>query len=200
MEIKGNKIYYFTAIVIPKLLSVFLLVGLLIVTGCYTPKKPIEKVLPAQSVIAAKSRLKLASFNIRVFSNNSRRDEELNRIADILKQYDIIAIQELRDELVLQRTVDMLKSKGIDYGYEISPPVGKGVKERYAFLYRKDRVVAVMRGKFYREHNDEFIREPFYATFKSGNFDFTLITIHTLYGKSEDLRRPEIEALKAVFS
>ena len=116
----------------------------------------------------------IASFNIRIYSNNSRDDEELNYIADVLQKYDLIAIQELRDEEVLQRTVDILKTKGKEYGYEISEPVGKGVKERYAFLYRKDKINTISQGKIYPEQNDEFIREPFYATFKAGNFDFTL--------------------------
>jgi len=168
-------------------------------SGCSSSQKPTRTYSYSRSVVSAQP-LRLASFNIRIFSNNSRNDEELDYITDILKQYDIIAIQELRDEIVLKRAVEMLKSKGIEYDYEISTPVGKSVKERYAFLYRKDKVNEIIHGKLYREQNDEFIREPYYATFKSGKFDFTLITIHTLYGKSENLRRPEIEALKKVFT
>ncbi len=142
----------------------------------------------------------IASFNIRIYSNNSRDDEELNYIADVLQKYDLIAIQELRDEEVLQRTVDILKARGKEYGYEISEPVGRGVKERYAFLYRKDKINTISQGKIYPEQNDEFIREPFYATFKAGNFDFTLVTIHVLYGSSKTDRRPEIRELAKVYN
>lgn len=142
----------------------------------------------------------IASFNIRIFSDKSRDDEDLGHIADILEKYDVIAIQELRDEEVLQRTVALLKERGKEYEYEVSDEVGKEVKERYAFLYRKDRVKKIQEGKLYEERKDEFIREPFYATFKAGNFDFTLITIHVLFGSSEKARRPEIKELATVYN
>ena len=40
----------------------------------------------------------VASFNIRIYSTGSRDDTELGLIADRLQQFDLIAIQELRDE------------------------------------------------------------------------------------------------------
>ena len=135
--------------------------------------------------------IKIASFNIRIFSSNSRDDEELGYIAGVLEKYDVIAIQELRDEEALERTVAMLKNRGKEYGYEISEKVGRRVKERYGFLYKKGIVRKVTEGRLYEEENDEFIREPFYATFKAENFDFTLVTIHVLYGSSKAERRPQ---------
>lgn len=143
--------------------------------------------------------LRVCSFNIRVFSDNNRDNEELAHIVNILKEYDLIAIQELRDEEVLLRTVAALKERGCEYKYEISPKVGRGVKEIYAFLYRPDKVAVVKKGRLYQDQNDEFIREPFYATFKAGDFDFTLVTIHLLYGSSENERRPELVALARVY-
>jgi hypothetical protein len=38
--------------------------------------------------------ISIATFNIRIFSNNSRDDEELLQICNILKEFDFIAIQE----------------------------------------------------------------------------------------------------------
>ena len=142
----------------------------------------------------------IASFNIRIFSDKSRDDEEIDYIADILANYDIIAIQELRDKEVLQRTVNLLKERGKEYEYEVSEQVGKRVKERYAFLYRKDKVKKIQEGRLYKERKDEFIREPFYTTFKAGNFDFTLVTIHVLFGSSKKARRPEIKELATVYN
>lgn len=171
--------------------------------GCCKCIKPTPTTTPKPATEYTKSipqTITIASFNIRIYSNSSRDDEELGYIADILQKYDLIAIQELRDEEVLQRTVDILKARGTECGYEISEPVGKGVKERYAFLYRKDKVNTVCMGKLYQEQNDEFIREPFYATFKAGNFDFTLITIHVLYGSSKTARRLEIRELTTVYN
>ena len=45
--------------------------------------------------------IRLASFNIRIYSTGSRDDTELGLIADRLQQFDLIAIQELRDEEVV---------------------------------------------------------------------------------------------------
>jgi len=169
------------------------LIALLFLAGC--ARLPEGRASPAPVA----ERLTLASFNIRIFSNASRDDAELASIADILQKYDLIAIQELRDEQVLQRTASILRQRGLNYAYEISPPVGRGVKERYAYLYRADRVQPVHPGRLYREKGDEFIREPFYATFRSSNFDLTLVTIHALFGSGEAERRPEIEELAAVY-
>ena len=66
-------------------------------------------------------------------------------------------------------------------------------------MYRLDRVNLTQKGKLYNDANDQFIREPFYAGFKAGNFDFILITVHILYGHSENARIPEITALTEVY-
>lgn len=153
----------------------------------------------SSEIPSQESHIRIASFNIRVFSNNSRDDKELSYISDILQKYDLVAVQEIRDEEVLKRTIVILKNRGKEYDYEISNKVGRGVKERYAFIYRKDKVKVLEQGKLYEDKGDKFIREPYYATFKAGNFDFTLITIHVLFGKSEDERRPEIKELATVY-
>jgi endonuclease/exonuclease/phosphatase family metal-dependent hydrolase len=116
-----------------------------------------------------------------------------------MRHYDLIALQELRDEKVLRRIVDILKDIGYSYHYEISPAVGNKVKERYAFLYRPDKVSVKQKGQLYADPHNEFIREPFYASFQSNNFDFTLITIHLLYGENEQQRRPELNHLAKVY-
>lgn len=143
--------------------------------------------------------LRVCSFNIRMFSNKSRDDSELDYITKLLEPCDITALQELRDETVLRRTMDMLESRGYPAAYDISEAVGRGVKERYAFIYRTDRVQQTSPGQLYPEQNDEFIREPYFASFRSGDFDFTLLTIHLLYGKSKKDRRPELLELGQVY-
>jgi hypothetical protein len=56
-------------------------------------------------VLSGAEELTIASFNIRIFSDGSRDDAELELIADRLQQFDLIAIQELRDEGVVRRTL-----------------------------------------------------------------------------------------------
>ncbi|MBN1645216.1 hypothetical protein JW851_04250, partial [Candidatus Woesearchaeota archaeon] len=108
---------------------------LLILTGCgiitsFTAidfEEPIKYCSP---------NITIASFNIRKFSDNSRDDSELDKITEILKQFDLIAIQEIiGDPIILNRTVERLAEKGADYSFVVSEPIGNVQKERYAFLF-----------------------------------------------------------------
>ncbi len=144
--------------------------------------------------------ISIATFNIRIFSNNSRDDSELYQICNLLKEFDFIAIQEVRDTEILDRTVSMLKNQfNLDYKYLASPKVGRGVKEIYAFLYRTDKVKYLDESYTVSDEKDLFIREPFFAKFKAGNFDFYVISIHTIWCDSITERRAEALLLDDIF-
>lgn len=66
-------------------------------------------------------------------------------------------------------------------------------KEAYAYFYNQTKVTEI-NNYVYNNTNDKFEREPYIATFKSKNFDFTLIGIHT---KSDDANQ-EIASLDTV--
>ena len=159
----------------------------------------------SQNTIASdadQSELKLAAWNIRIMSNKSRTDAELMQIARTLADYDFIAIVELRDEAVLKRTQRILAQMGKAYQYQFSPAVGRGVKERYAFLYKEDLVSVVKRGELYpdaADGKDNFIRDPYWATFRAGEFDFSVIAVHVIWGKSVGARKAEVKALGDVY-
>lgn len=142
---------------------------------------------------------RLATWNIRIFSDNSRSDEELQLIANVLIDYDFIAIVELRDENVLKRTVHLLELMGKDYDYVMSRKVGGKVKERYAFLFDQQIVDVVEAGMVFPDPNDAFFREPYFASFKAGEFDFTAIAVHVLWGTSVAKRRREVQELANVY-
>ena len=156
--------------------------------------------------IPRKSELKLASWNIRILSDGSRNDKQLIKIAQNLIDYDIIAISELRDEKVLKRLVNMLSEAGREYAYLISNPVGyKGSthKELYAFLYYKGLVSVVKNGELYPDDadgKDDFIRDPYWATFRAGQFDFAMIVVHIIWGDRVAQRRTEITKLGDVYT
>ena len=154
----------------------------------------LQKSVPAETMT-------LGSFNIRVFSSKSRDDNELAKIVKLIKNFDLVAIQELRDTKVLDRTVAMLNQETqTEWAYDASAPVGEGVKERYGFLYRKDRVSVKKSGQLVNDSKNQFIREPYYATFQAGQFDFTLLTIHALYkSKNAPERKKEFNALAKVY-
>ena len=185
----------------PGILPIVALSLLLSCDSCKQQQQPDPDPSVGETTIAAEPQtITLATFNVRIFSNGSRDDQELEQIADVLELYDFVAIQELRDTLVLRRAVNELATRGYKYAFDASNRVGRGSPyELYAFLYRTDKIQLVTPGVLWGETNDEFIREPFYATFRSGNFDFTVITIHVLYGDSQSERRPEIIELANVF-
>ena len=146
--------------------------------------------------------LKFASWNIRILSDRSRDDTELKKIANILVKYNFISIVELRDEKVLKRLQNILTALGKTYRYDISPQVGRGVKERVAFLYDPTFIEVVQPGELYpdaADGTDDFIRDPYWATFRAGKFDFSVIAVHIIWGDRVADRRSEIMALGHVY-
>ena len=160
------------------------------------PREPVEEVIPKE---LGTSSFRLAAWNIRIFSDGSRNGKELHHIAKVLIDYDFIAIVELRDEVVLRRTEAVLEGMGRDYNYVISLPVGAKMKERYAFLFDPRIVRVIENGKVFPDPNDVFLREPYFATFKAGEFDFTAIAVHVIWGDSVNQRRREVQELANVY-
>ena len=160
------------------------------------PNKQFEQSSPKE---LGASTFRLAAWNIRIFSNGSRNDDELHHIARVLLDYDFIAIVELRDEVVLTRTEAILEGMGRDYDYVMSPPVGAKVKEHYAFLFDRQIVRVIENGKVFPDPNDAFLREPYFATFRAGEFDFTAIAVHVIWGDTVNQRRREVQELANVY-
>ena len=161
------------------------------------PEAIVEVSNPTQPDV---STVRLAGWNIRIFSDGSRDDDELQSIANVLIGYDFIAITELRDERVLERTENILIEMGRDYDWVVSEPVGNKVKERYAFLYDESLFSVVADGEFFPDNDDAFLREPYYASFRVGQFDFTAIAMHVIWGDRVAQRRAEIQALANVYN
>lgn len=137
--------------------------------------------------------LSIASWNIRTLSD-MRSEFEIKAIANIIKRYDLVAIQEVKDTSVLTLISNELKA----YNYIVSQKSKGWYGERYAFFYKRDIVKVLGEGYIVEEEASNFIRPSFAASFKSGNFDFVLVTTHILWGKSKNARRKEISLLDEV--
>jgi len=180
-----------------RILIIGILLGiLLILTGCkgitgfLTFKEPIKHCSP---------NITIASFNIRKLSDASRNDNELDKIASVLKQFDLIAVQEITgDKIILNRITKKLAEKGKKYDFIISKPVGNKQKEKYAFIFN-NKINLVSKPKIYYDKFDKFIREPYIASFKADEFDFDIFTIHILYGDSAYDRAPEMRQIANVY-
>jgi len=141
--------------------------------------------------------IKLASWNVRILSDNGRDDLELQKIATIIERYDIVAVQEVRDDEVINRLLNILPE---EWDAIISNKTGRGVKEQYTYFYDSNIIQHLGTSYLFKDPDDLLIREPFIAHFKASNFDFTLATIHSIYGESINDRRAEIKKMDDIIA
>ncbi|WP_426398639.1 endonuclease/exonuclease/phosphatase family protein [Ralstonia sp. R-29] len=149
--------------------------------------------------------LNIATWNVREFGKTPRTKTALYYIAEILRQFDLIGVQEVRDNLGdLKRVLGML---GPDWHavYSDAIPDAGGNRERMAFVYDRRAVTfnglaaeaqppRIKRGAEYLS-DISWWRSPYLASFHSGNFDFVCMAAHIRWGSSERERLPEVEAL-----
>ena len=129
--------------------------------------------------------IKIAAFNIQVFGRTKRqKDYVMDVLTDIVREFDIVFIQEIRDAseetapYFLQKINEM---EGAEYRFVRSERLGRTAsKEAYAYFYNSETVEFIEDSDYvYNDVDDVFEREPYIASFRSGNFDFTLVGIHT---------------------
>lgn len=134
----------------------------------------------------------VASFNTMRLGESKKN---YHTLAKILKSFDIIALQEVMNNngmIKLENSLEELTNEDWDY-YIPKEPVGtKKYKEYYAFIYKKDKFSEIKPLSYYKNGKSSFIREPFAIKVKAKNFDFILITAHSIYGKN--IKERAIEA------
>jgi endonuclease/exonuclease/phosphatase family metal-dependent hydrolase len=157
---------------------------------------PVSHYCPAA---ASADSIRVASWN--VLSLNATTS--VGNRAHVIAQYDIVALQEVESRAGLKRLrLAVEKETGVPWRTVVSRKVGKGnAAEYYAFLYRADRVQEVKgaRGVYPQSNARNFSRPPFYATFRAGQFDFMLVTIHVTFATPESKRTKEVQRLKNVW-
>lgn len=88
--------------------------------------------------------LRIGSFNIQIFGiTKASKPEVMDTLARIIRTYDIIAIQEIRDasQTALPALVDLANSDGSQYSYVVSERLGRTTsKEQYAYIYNTQTV------------------------------------------------------------
>ncbi len=157
---------------------------------------------PEEPIKLCSPNLTIASFNLKDFSDKTRTDQELSMVTDVLSKFDLITVQEVvGDPIILNRTVDMLNNKtGRHYLFEVSAPLGNVQKERYAFIFDKDKVWLQEEPAVYADVSNKFIREPYFAVFKAFDFDFVLMTVHIVYGEGPADRTEEMKEIASVYN
>lgn len=145
-------------------------------------------------IVTANAQLKTLSWNVENLGS-SKTDSTINFIANTIKGYDLVALQEVvagdGGAKAVARLVDELNRKGAQWDYAISNPTSSSAykTERYAFLWKTAEVKLVGKPWLERKYHLEIDREPYYATFEYKGKRLTLVNFHAKTKK----KQPETE-------
>jgi endonuclease/exonuclease/phosphatase family metal-dependent hydrolase len=145
------------------------------------------------------SQPKLLSWNLENFGS-SKSNSEIGFIANTLRDYDIVAIQEVvagdGGAQAVAKLADELNRKGAKWDYTISDPTSSSTykTERYAFLWQTARVKKIGKAWLEIKYHLEIDREPYFCTFQYANKSFTVATFHAITKKMQP--ETEIKYLK----
>jgi endonuclease/exonuclease/phosphatase family metal-dependent hydrolase len=154
----------------------------------------------------ASNRLLLATWNIANLGLQKRDPSDYRLIAEIVSWFDIVAIQEVNDDLTgILAIRDALPSN-----YKLLFSGAGGNRERQAFVYDQQRVTQLEEvGQLVippsqlpkiklpgtKTSFPGFDRGPYLAAFQSGDFRFLLVNVHLFFGstKPADMERRTLE-------
>ncbi|HVP21381.1 MAG TPA: endonuclease/exonuclease/phosphatase family protein [Anaerolineaceae bacterium] len=171
------------------------------IEGLLRLKEALDVKIPSKQL---DTRLLLATWNIREFGGTKyggRDEEALFYLSEIISRFDLIAVQEVRDNL---DALDALMSKlGGWWRYLVSDvTLGlQGNHERMAYIYDTRKLsfgglAGELTPPMAKEGdtlvlNSAFARSPYLAGFRAGWFKFTICAQHLYYGdpKPDDPQR-----------
>ena len=163
--------------------------------------------------------LLIATWNIRAFGDLTRKWEsekgdspkrDLHAvfcIAEILKRFDVIAVQEVKSNIRALR--DTLKVLGDHWSFVLTDVCkgASGNSERMAYIFDTRRVkmsglacelvVPNEWSKGVSDHalEEQFVRTPYAVSFTTGRRTFILVTLHIKYGKKSKDRVKELKCI-----
>lgn len=141
--------------------------------------------------------LAIASWNIERLGHGQNKSYE--GLAAVGSLFDFIAVQEVMNAEGIERFRQALTTEtGISWDVMYSHPIGRGsYKEKYAFVWRSDRVAYDSGAVVYLDPNDYFARDPYSARFMDLSTEsyFVAATVHIIFGGSVQDRLPEITEL-----
>jgi len=166
-----------------------------VITSLEKLRKKLREELPHKR---ATDSLILGTWNLRNFDDNRfgdgpRLPESFWYIAEMISAFDIVAIQEVCDDLVPLDEVMSLMDPAFDYIITDVTEGPSGNKERLGFVYNSDKVkFKGVAGEVVLPYRNlisdvtkkrQFARTPFSCAFQSGWFEFMFSTVHIYYGK-----------------
>ena len=174
-----------------------ILILITVSVGCVEPSPT-----SSDNLDSSDETIRIGAFNIQVFGiSKASKPEVMDILARIIRTYDIIAIQEIRDasQTALPALVDLVNANGSQYDYVVSERLGRTTsKEQYAYIFNTQTIEIINTPHTYPEPDgtDPFHREPYIASFwaLNGNFNATFRVIHSDPDEATD----EINGLCAV--
>ncbi len=168
-----------------------------------------KKDIPERSIDRT---LMLATWNVREFDSlkyGVRSREPLYYIAEIISRFDVVAVQEVREDLTALKK--LMKILGGYWEYLLTDVTRgrRGNGERLVFLYDSRKinfgglaceiVIPPIEKKGKKlEPSNQLARTPFMVGFQAGWFKFTICTVHILYGESVSEDPQRIEEIKGL--
>lgn len=151
--------------------------------------------------------LNIATWNVRELGKKARSQAAIHYIAEIIGQFDLVGLVELRDNLSdLQRILPILGPYW-DVVYSDAILDAGGNRERICYIFDSRAVrfngMACEASPPRRKKGAEYLSEeswwraPYVASFKAGNYDFLAFTTHVRWGDTEANRKKEIAGLAA---
>ncbi|ETV89035.1 hypothetical protein H257_00437 [Aphanomyces astaci] len=131
-------------------------------------------------------RLLLATWNIRHLSKH-RPTSSLHRIVHVISRFDVVALQEVRDVMVVKRLCALLPG----YTYVLSPPLGTTTTEHFCYFYRKS---LGFQATVVDSDHKSMARMPFVVQFRGNGPSFVLVNVHVVFGRRHRRLR-EIQTL-----
>lgn len=154
----------------------------------------LDKEIPARTVTDS---LLLGTWNLRAFAKpgrGGRTGESFLYIAEIISRFDLVALQEVREDLGALKHLTGLLGPWWKYIVTDTTEGSEGNYERLAFVYDSRKVrFGGLAGEVVlppvklpdggRQPVRQLARTPFLVGFEAGWFSFMLCTVHILYGK-----------------
>ena len=141
----------------------------------------------------AQDDISLISWNIKDFGQ-TKSEQELDAIAEVLRDVDIVALQEVvagpAGAKAMASLWDILNRKGSKWDYALSDPTNSPSKstERYAFLWKTSRVKRLGKARLVNELDSLVDREPYLINFIKDGKELYVLDFHS---------RPDSEKAKS---
>ena len=131
------------------------------------------------------SQVKLLSWNVENLGS-SKSESEITFIAKTIKDYDIVALQEVvagaGGAQAVAKLAEALNRMGFKWDYVVSNPTSSSAykTERYAFLWKTSKVKKLGEAWLEKKYHLEIDREPYYCTFDYKGKQFTIANFHAI--------------------